>query len=389
MDELRAALVGGAELRLDELVVAEEDTPSVAVGALQIAVCVADVEGNRVVRGEEEQRQFGVVALLRTAAVERHDEDVFGPRGFVHVVDVAQILVEIVGVVVVADDLSGPVCGAVVHDLRFTPRLGVAVYVVLLRGGDRQVGLGHERFGGDLVGAAKDLVDPKQRVGAGQVAQDQIVELVETRGHGRGGQGEFVHHLRLDGDQTEGSDQIEVVPGPQEKGFAKDPVPGRIADCGAVLHVVDDRIGAVDGDVAVLEVVSQLFGLASGDPVLQLIDVAGLIAFRGHGFGGDVADVEDAARILEERQGVVGVEQPRFGIGFGLVEVVVGVESVGLFLQAAGRQCAAQGKDIKNLFHGCQFRISDPDRWCIFSVGDIRPSRCLRRRPRDHILRSW
>ena len=62
---------------------------------------------------------------------------------------------------------------------------------MLLRGGDRQVGFGHERFGGDLVGAAEDLVDLKQRVGAGQVAQDQIVELVETRDHGRSGQGEF------------------------------------------------------------------------------------------------------------------------------------------------------------------------------------------------------
>ena len=59
--------------------------------------------------------------------------------------------------------------------------------------------------------------------------------------------------------------------------------------------MVDHRIGSVDRDVAVFEIVLQLLGLAVRDPVLKLIDITRLVALGRHRLGGDVADVEDAA----------------------------------------------------------------------------------------------
>ena len=383
MNQLGTALVGGAELRLDELVVAEENAPAVAVGPLQIAVAVTDVKRHGVVRRQEKQRQFGIVALLRTAAVDRHDEDMLGSRGLVHIVDGAQVGIEIVRVPIITNDLSRPISGAVVHDLRFAAHLRIAVNVVLLRRGDGQVSLGHQRLRRHLVRASENLVDFKQVVRPGQVAEDQVVKLVEARRHRRRRLRQFRHHLRLHRDDTERAHQVEIVPRTQEIGFAQNTAAGRLAQRRTVLNMVDHRIGAVDRNVAVFEIVFQLLGLAARDPVLKLVDIAGLVALGRHGLGRNVADVEDAARIFEERQGIISIEQPRLGIGLILVKIVVGIESGRLLLQVARREQPAERNDIKQIFHSRQLRISDPDRWYISAGGDNRPNRYHRPPPRD------
>lgn len=102
--------------------------------------------------------------------------------------------------------------------------------------------------------------------------------------------------------------------------------------------------------MAVFEIVFQLLGLPACDPVLELVDIAGFVALGRHGFGRDVPDVENAARIFEERQGVVGIEQTRFGIRLGLVKVVVGIESVRFLCRSHAESSPQSENDIKQVF---------------------------------------
>ena len=93
-----------------------------------------------------------------------------GPRGFVHVVNIAQVGVEIIHVLVITDNLPRPIGGAVVHDPRLTAHLCITVNVVLLRRRDGQVGLCHQRLRSHLVRPSENFVDFEQVVRPGQVA---------------------------------------------------------------------------------------------------------------------------------------------------------------------------------------------------------------------------
>ena len=240
-----------------------------------------------------------------------------------------------------------------------------------------------------MLDAAEDLVDGEHRLGAVEVLEDAVVDFLDGGGHLGSRLAERGDGLGVERYAAVGAHQVEVVPCAQEECFADDTVLDRLVQP-AVLYAADDRIGAVDADVAVLEVVHRQLGFGVDGPLLQHVDVARFVRFGIHRFGGDVAQVPDAAQVFEVVQSVVGVHEARFGILLGLVEVAARVESVGRLVERTGRQQRAGDQQVEYAFHVrfVMFRSSGRVRWCTCGIWDIRPSRCRRGPPRGHTRRS-
>ena len=254
--------------------------------------------------------------------------------------------------------------------------------------GEREVDLREERLYADLVDAAEDLVDREHRLGAVEVLENPFVDFLDGGGHFGGRLLERGDGLGVERHAAVSAHEVEVVPGAQEECLADDTVLDRLAQA-AVRHAADDRVGAVDTDVAVLEVVHRQLRFGVNRPLLKHVDVARLVRLGIHRLGGDVAQIPDAAQVFEVVQCVVGIHEARLGILLGLVEVVARVESVGRFVERAGGQQRAGDQQMEYAFHvRLRFRSSGRVRWCTCGTWGSRPSRCRRVPLRGHTRRS-
>ena len=221
----------------------------------------------------------------------------------------------------------------------------------MFAGRDRQIRFREQRLRRHLVRATEHLVNHQQAVRLLKVGE-YTVPYFSCPGRELGCRLRYRdYRFGNYGNYPEGPDQIEIAPRPKEKRLSPDTVVGLGGHIAALL-ADEHRVGAVQRDVAILEVVPSQFRIGRKGPVVKKMDIAGLVALRIHSLGRDVAHIPDGSKILQIVQSIVRIHQSRLRICLRLIEILGRVESVGSLAERAGSQKGSACKyRYYTLFH--------------------------------------